>query len=40
MTIIRLAEIRDILDISEIWNYYIRETSITFNASEKNHSWG
>ena len=35
MTIIRPAEIGDALDISEIWNYYIRETSITFNASEK-----
>lgn len=35
MTIIRPAEIGDALDISEIWNYYIRETSITFNPSEK-----
>ena len=35
MTNIRPAEIDDALNISEIWNYYISETAINFNATKK-----
>ena len=32
---IRPASLRDVEAIAELWNYYIRETAVTFNSIEK-----